>query len=217
MVGLELGSFQHVVDYARSIAESYRSTIGPGWETRFWSERLLLPWACGDLEAEAVPPEWVMPSWRIAQPWTVWRSSETDAALRRNLSHEARSPAETGSLTKAPPHQTRHRTVSDVLEMARDLMEGGNATEARPLLDELLRVYPWADLVWWRLAEIARRQGDSQEAIRCVSAALVLRPHERALWQCLCLILHESHNTVEARIAAIVSERMPDELPKGYA
>jgi len=210
MVAVELGSFQGAHAYAKSIADAYRATVGADWQARFWSERLLVPYACGDLTADAVPPEWVVPSWRIAQAWTVWASFADDAMLVRS-----RFPDGTASKLDDPRSEDPEAGAAALamgLQDASKARERGRPDEAEALLNDLLVDYPWADPAWCELAHVVHGRGDNRQALTHLSAALTLRPHSREPWRALSATLDALGHDEEARIAAVIHDRLPDSL-----
>jgi tetratricopeptide (TPR) repeat protein len=196
VVSLELGGYPMALEYAKSIADEYKAVLGENWEGRYRKERSLLPHACGALDQAAVPTEWRMPSWRLAQSWTVWHTFEADAMLRRPLLTAGKDDA---------PTDERRRRLDDALGRAAEQLQQGATSEARTTLADVLAEYPWADPAWWYLAQAAWRDGRADEALEAVTAAIVLRPYEAALWDSLRLVLEDLDSPLEVEIAAAVA------------
>jgi predicted Zn-dependent protease len=127
------------------------------------------------------------------------------------------SAAVAGTTFRPTPTYTTLRDVTAVREVdlekalarARQERQRGNAREAEAHLRDVLVTYPWADPVWYELAETVAATGDHQAALASLSAALTLRPHEPTLWRSLARTLQAINNDDEARIAMTIHDRLP--------
>jgi hypothetical protein len=205
---IEMGTFAEGLDYARDIANQYRSTIGKGWEQRLQRERLLVPVQLHSLlltdNDEQLPPDWILPSWRIAYPWTFLDTDEPDPMAIFSKFADGKIPKD--SEIVEPNRKQRRQQILRGLDRAEKMINRGNTEKGLSQLHQLLRQYPWNFPILFDLGSTYYIRGDAETAFDYLIRAIVLGVTQPTYWEYLSTVLREIGNNREAAIASLLGE-----------
>jgi hypothetical protein len=89
----------------------------------------------------------------------------------------------------------------NTVRAAHGLMDQGAYAEALAYLEPVLELYPWNDALYHELSIAYDKQGDHEQALAHIIAAIVLAPDQALRWRSLGVILNALGEREEARIA----------------